>query len=369
MKRTCAQCDEVKHEQQTINKDIWTVIVKFDMNILLVVLRTSRAYYTAFGGVANILKFAFALKNDAILTCGAQTALPLETLLHPLQWQLINKCQIALTSLQLISMELQQYPILQRAFDGSQDGPVLAGGFARSVVLSAFRRLNPKMVHSELLTDCDDIDLFYANVDSIQKASTNFAVKKDEKHNGVYEWINNVPFPNNISNTHKLQLIVISLGLQASSTFNHKGLHFPPPDLSSKIIQGFDYTCTQVAFHGNVWWRDLHVTVTPAFLYSLFTGRMYMSFFHALETAWPFVDLDTTHLDLTRRSHQMICCAHKKIFLARLLKYQKRGYKDALLTQDSIDAMTQFPIALEKTDHDEDYARHFDFLLFLFGKK
>ena len=95
-----------------------------------------------------------------------------------------------------------------------------------------------------------------------------------------------------MSDTHKKQLIVISPGLCACARINFKD----PNKDSAKIIQGFDFTCTQVVLHGDgCWWRNPQKTVTPAFLFSLLTGKMYMSFFNVLTHigGWPFTDLNT----------------------------------------------------------------------------
>jgi hypothetical protein len=101
------------------------------------------------------------------------------------------------------------------------------------------------------------------------------------------------------------------------------------------FINRLDFTPAQVAFQFH---PQFGIFVTPAFLFSLFTGQM--SFTYSSQITWPFTDIENEYdhtyynrFDNWYCPDQLLLSAnHKSSLLRRYFKFKSFGYCDASLS-------------------------------------
>ncbi len=316
--------------------DIWRFIGTFDIYIQLYLSHTCKSFYLLFGSLVDILQNAIIQKNHLLLTNAAKYVGPIECFLHPLCWSKISK-HSRFSPLQMIQFEIPNYLSKPKEFKQQywENDIMIAGGAICALVISAFRKFNVSIC-SVLTADYGDIDVFVTDFAIMNKSifgpSIYSNLLTDDKHFS------------GLSDCRTVQIIK-----------------------TQTTIGQFDFTPTQVALYGIEWWLNAKVSVTPAFIFSLMTGKMYLNYFASIP--WPFENLDSqlifpcpryTELENSILERFKISCIN------RLLKYLKKGYTDILLSSEEIDSMkllvTNYAYTKPTQEENLDYQLMFEFL-------
>lgn len=325
----------------TCGLDVWTIILKYDLFIQLNMSLVNKYYYFHFGGAINLIQRASESpressdrsRNVAFLTRAAQSAQLLDVLLPIMRWNYITKNdENGKTNPSELIMNLfcEMYPTIV-SFLQTNNNLVLAGGFARSIVISALQ----KYISSTISNQTNDLDFFAKDTGELIQCAIdlfgpNFHPIWDDSLAPPMEWqkklfyrtnVVEIKAPNSLHQTKNIQFINTPFGMQKATKKGH----------AACLINGFDFTPTQVSFNGK------NVFVTPAFLYSLFTGKMYLSYF--LPLGWPFKRMETEYI---RPGEPTVCESQKRNMIQRFFKYKLLGYKSILLSKEEEDRLYGF---------------------------
>lgn len=387
------QPKRVKTRSSAVNtvflySDIWSLIIKFSVDVHVNMISLCKSFYTMFGGVVKIMNNIVKLRDVQRLIAAARSTYNLESLLHQLQWTNLlrntNTCvggcvdfKCNLTNpVGVIQDAFQNFPEIKDFFDQKQKNTresadawncgdfVLAGGFPRCVFVKAFQKLG--LCPPCISQDANDIiDVF------IHPKYSCFASVFFKKYYPV--------IAENSEDAIKcgIQIEGISQPIQIIQPLAESGLIMASNEFFPDIIRGFDFTCTQIAIYGHQWWTTTNnnfvIHVTPAFLYSILTGNMYLNY--GFEVNWPFQSLDPDYLE----NGTTISISQKVMEIFRCQKYQLRGYKECTFTQEDKERMQEFMqvVTTQKRTHFEhlfnkngiDCAIRFNFLPILWPKK
>jgi hypothetical protein len=260
-------------------------------------------FYFDFGGVAKILESA-TLLNKNILTQGARFVAPIETFFHSLRWETMSRFSF----LHLVKNEMRNF-LIDSPFPVPNG--IIAGGFVRALIVSTCRKWKLE-INANITSTFHDIDIFVSD---------------------NYNFSEILQPPNDFSNNHKVQIV------DAQTLFYYVSKKTESDIV--KIIKTFDFTPTQVALFGEDWFNNPKISCTPAFIYSLMKGKMYLSYFNSIP--WPFHGLESQVLypnlkEYGDRDHYLFE-RYKVSCVNRFFKYVSRGYKDAILTTEQIEKL------------------------------
>ncbi len=344
MKRSWDKVQEGAHEtKELVNAPIvpssklldcaWLLLSDFGVDIHVKLACLSRVFYRANGGVVKLFNLIVKLKRHDLLTRGAREVYAIENLLHPLHWQLLGGASEHYDPRQFVEAELKQNGLDKLIEQLEHAREVIGGGAARSVVMKALRRAQVR-VHPSLNDGHTDIDIF---LNGSESESSYFERRwKNQQDERERERVN-VAFshsfnaPNCLSQNYNVQFI--SFG--PSGPWRHESC------LPGDVIMFFDFTSCQVSICKTA--RLLMVKLTPAFLFAILTGKMYMTFFEATSNGgWPFVDLMPSiltpylpaQLPLQGTLQAEVFWAHKICYFRRLLKNEARGFRDVIVTME-----------------------------------
>lgn len=325
-----------RKEYDLICQDSWSLICEYGIDIRIKVSQLTKEHYIKYGGFVNILNYAVKYNDKETIQYSHRRSMSIETLLHPFRCSLLNSNTLYIqTAIQDI---LKKYHLLQEYFKSDQiynwmnDGLLIAGGFVRSIVLQALHLANIKIPHIDY--SCKDVDIFIDRTlinnndlqasqivghlyEDIDGPRPNDFYDKFFGHHRLDVKVENIPPPNKL--IYNLAVQVIFPGTNLMNILKKKSF--------KQIIEGFDLTCTQACFTGWEWWIHGNVHVTPGFLYSCFTGRMFYT--HNQKTKWPITTLESDRLPSGR-----FCFpgSLKENMINRFFKYIVLGYHDPTLS-------------------------------------
>lgn len=281
------------------NADAWCVIAAHLAAMDLAHLsQTNVFFYDRVGGIPRLFDSAVRTGDAAFLSKGMTTVVDIADLFHPLRWALLTD---------------QEVPATAHGFNFSHqltDDTIMAGGFPRAVLIKALRAHG---VVPPTNADYGDIDIWTSFRDTHMALSaiglslvgeqslTSFpaTVLAVAVSDGTRDWYGTDP-------GKPIQIILGNRGLTPAG-----------------LIRAFDFSVTQVAFHGN---RE--VVVTPAFVYGLFTNKCLFTNTHQYANVWPLTSFSI-------KSNTNIVSALKLRLYKRFLKYKSRGYVDPTLSTAS----------------------------------
>jgi hypothetical protein len=365
--------------------DIWKVIcTNNDVQTHIAISKLCKSMYALFGGVVEILTHAIKIQDCAVVQRSSRCAHSMETFLHPLRWALFTQgFQQDMSPTQLVTQELARFNLLQTYFANTSeaskqawamDRAIVAGGFVRAIFIRMFRLIH--RCAPNLTDEACDIDIFIRkrsglqpwklllsdamvtrSQNIVQTGLNNDAFAKQQDHN-ILTIIN----PNQWSQTLPIQVIEPQGGIIRSIRFG----------LLAECINGFDFTCTQVAIYGDHWWKHPKVMMTPAFLYSLCTGKMFLNYAKRVE--WPFQNLETSLCFQETRANpgKVVTLTQKLSIVNRFFKYRERGYTDLQLSEDDCNRLRclRHEVGLVYSNSSEymaEYNERFDFLWDVFA--
>jgi hypothetical protein len=319
-----------------LNKDMWRVIVAelaSDVPAVLALGRTNLALYTTFGGFEHVLAFGLEHGHHQVVDKAKRAVLHGETLLHPLKWAIWTHGQgpdDSLSLFQQVASEMDRAePKLRSSLvdlPNADSFPLIAGGFVRVLLLRVLRRAGVETApglsehYSDIDVWLDDMGLGWDRYHSLL-----LQIARHPSDRGVVERgdqgfaIRTYPPSNGWSDTKAVQCMIIS------SYGRGNGFNF-----AERALYNFDFTACQAGVKLSAWDQG-EVLVTPACLYSLLTGRMFIGP-RPLLILWPLRQAEAVPAPF---QHILQSIGEAKLevrLLTRFFKYMRLGYKDAMLS-------------------------------------
>lgn len=318
-------------DSMPLPRDMWrTIIVELvdDLPAVLALGRVNLALYATLGGFEHMLKFILTHGHEAAMDRSRRAVVNGNMLLHPLKWACWTEGNYVPDAplFQQVAAEMDRAePGIRRNWIDTEPVPVIAGGFVRVLMLRLLRRAGVT-TPPQLSEHYGDIDVWFeAKTDSVQPyiplmtqiaPRTVLTEEKTEQHT-IYT------FPRNEwSARTQVQCILTHLDAAGRS-------------YAECVLYYFDFTPCQVGVILRTC-GDGEVVLTPAFLYSLLTGRMFIGprLLPLPGCRWPFDSREwglCDHIQLKQRAR----------LLRRFSKYMHLGYTDALLSAYDVARMTR----------------------------
>ncbi len=285
-----------KRHKQLFQDDIWIYYIfpKLNSKELGIFAISCKSLYARFGGFMKMLQLAVNTKDHLTLQLATQVPVELTTLMHT-QKQDIIAATFDCVPRSLIS-------------DWSRMLGVVAGGFVRSLIVKIMKKCH-------ISIKCED-----------------------EAYGDIDMWVCGFGFIHH-SSLISLNINRIQLPQRMRDVYQKSGnLH--------SIIMCFDWTPIQASLD-----YQQNIYVTPACLFSIITGQMYLvarpHFKWPFSFSFPdFCNCGRTVLFDTRQ---------KRRLLQRFIKYIEKGYVDPFITSNEVNRM------MEEVSLIGPYVRYSDF--------